>query len=209
MFKYFNILLISAILVASSVSAETLDDLINSREFTTLKKKLNRKKAHSLDTVWLDNSSNKGLIFTSLDGARFVETWLALSSKKYKLVNRSGEMRDELLISKRRYQSPTNKLIMVRTVLPHPHYETMAKFNLLNEFAELEPPKVNAEYTEELQIGERPAAFYHLKDCTCSILLKLEHETRVYLNTACENSKEMKELATLFSYDRFVKKLNS
>ena len=172
--------------------------------------RLNQNKGEK----WLKPLHNFSRIFESEKSVLLIDSWLGLRDITFKQLRSQHLLFDDFAISKRIFKSDRNNLMKLEVLIPHPRFQFMAQFNLITAFAELEPPRLDVEYTEDIIIQQMAGHLHQHKQKNgdpqlCSILLKLSKEARINIVSTCSATKDMIELANQLSIERFKEKLNS
>lgn len=163
---------------------------------------------------WLPELHNFSRVFRTQESVALIDSWLGLKDLSFKQVRANHLLMTEYARSYRLFKSLRNNLIVLEVYIPHPRHEFLANFNLITAFAELEPPRLDPEYTEDIIIQQQAGHLHQHRQVlnkpkVCSILLKLNKGTRINIVSRCTATKDMIELANQLSLERFKKKLAS
>lgn len=208
-------LLLAMFLPSAALAQKDLEDISASRVMNRWDEdarigRLNQNKGDK----WLKALHNFSRIFESDKAVRLIDSWLGLRDLNFKQIRSRHLLFDAYAVSERIFRSDRNNFVKLQVYVPHPRYKFMAQFNLITAFAELEPPRLDVEYTEDIIIQQHAGHLHQHKQTLeqpqlCSILLKLSKQARINVISTCSATKDMIELANQISLERFKDKLNS
>jgi hypothetical protein len=209
--KFTLVFLLSLVLIGNAGADDPLKRITGSRVVEGWEKKSVDKK-HSRD-IFAETSGFERL-FRNDESASLLDGWFALSDPRYITLKRSYETTKHYFAMKKSFQTPDNAGVAVEVIVPHPSLRDSATFNLIEKYADLEPPKVRTSFSEPRQIAGRKAEYRELervmeKPPICSYYFKLKYEVRVVMYSTCKNVEAMEGVAKLLSFDRLEGQLGS
>lgn len=194
--------------VPEASAGDNLQDLLDSRVLTKFETDARAKDPERRSPKWLPRNTNWAKMFYTSYGARIIHHWLDVGNPEYKVTHKFAMIHPQYARSIRKYRV-LNKEVQVEVLVPHPRYLEMADFNLVKAFGEMEPPKLEVEYSEDLIIKNLDAKLHYKPDSQCSILIKLNRASRINFSAPCDDLQEMTDLAEDMSYSRFQHKLDT
>ena len=200
------------------VSIDT-HDTAHSQELENILKSLEsgnynpgQKHDEALNDPWLTKGTNLAKIFsTDGNGMSNILEWLGdLTSKEFKLTNKTFKNFKEYNSLKLDYLSEKNENVEIVILVPHPKYVDLIKTGLLDDFYKQEPPGMPVVATEKMLIKANTAYFYQRKEGGCSLLFKLPKSSTLNLvDNSCHDNHTVVKLAELLNLERLSKKLES
>ncbi len=188
--------------------ADPLSDLINSPQ-------MNKFQAGAgLDDLYgpryLKQGSNFGSVFIDNDGFESLQQWASPLEAGFTGGAIGGYKSTEYVESSRIYQSEKASEIRVRILIPHPKFVPMLKYNLIKPFSEIQPPELDINNEENIDIrGDKARLFTH-KDGACSLLINISKSGLIQLfQQECSGLHNLVTLAELLDIKRLERKLES
>jgi len=210
MIRLITTLLLTALFIGSNSLAQDLQDILESKE---LQRYENNEIRHNnrkyQNDTWLTKGENFSDLFLTRDGPKLLHLWLDTPNLKFKLLDKKQARLNEYITQSKIYRGPSKVNIEVRVLVPHPRYEDMAKYKLLDSFADIQPPRLKVEDKENVKINGFDANIYSLKDSGDVIILTLSKSTLVTIHAKTGGRKDLIDLANLLSFDRLERKLRT
>lgn len=193
---------------ASVAVCDALRDLVESPEMKKFDQHNNDKDLYS--ERWLKPGTEFAALFLKADGGLNLNTWIAPVSGSYVAGQQSSVNYQEYVESERVYSSALAADMNVKILVPHPKFAGMLQFGLIKAFAELEPPKLQFESRENIEVASQKGTIYIHKDGGCSLLIKTVKSSVINISQkVCSNTNDITELAKLLDYKRLERKLFS
>jgi len=212
----------ASLLLGLSVSlpaqAETLNEILESRELRTLSKESSlRQKRESLAIgvdqrfmVGIDPQSEYARLWVTERGGEQIFNWLGVNIPKFAISGQRTRRKPEFVQAALTWRNRDGKSVRLNVLVPHPTYHTMVQFKTLSEFNAFEPPSLETVAAEELSFSELKGMYYRTPHGQCSVLIKMDKLSIVNLSVeSCEQSKVMTDIIDMLTFKRLNQKLNS
>lgn len=189
--------------INSLLKSEPVKDLTNNNQ-------LNSVSNQTKSSRWLKPGSNFSKLFQTKTPTMLYD-WAGHTKTTLNIQNEFCGNTNEFVYLNRYYISKKNEKITLTVLVPHPRYEELIERGLYNNFLKYEPPTLKIKYSENLEIqGEKAELYYHETFLnTCSLLFKLDRESRIILEGPCKETANLKKIAETLSFERFKEKINS
>lgn len=159
---------------------------------------------------WFKPGSEFARIFSAQEGPNLLNTWIAPGTGSFIAGPQEEQTLREYIMAERTYTSAETADIKVRVIVPHPKYASMIPFGLIQAFAEIEPPVLQFENKEQVEVRHRKADIYTLKNGGCFLLIKITRSAVVQvLQPECRSLHDLMKLGELLDIARLERKLNS
>jgi hypothetical protein len=207
-------LLLSIAFASTAVMADDpLQRITGSRVVEGWEKKSSAGQKPRSKDIFAETSGFQRL-FRDDESASLLDGWFALSDPTYLTLKRTFETTKYYFAMKKSFQTPNNAGVAIEVIVPHPSLRDSARYNLIEKYADLEPPKLKPTFSEMRTVAGRKAEYRELertmeKPAICSLYFKLDHEVRVVMYSTCKNVEAMESVANLLSFDRLEGQLNS
>ncbi len=189
------------ILFCPSASANPLQDILESPEFKGMPRHNIPERAEQL-LLYVDPETNYGSLMLEKGSRSSLEVWLQPVPARYKILKTRVKRFHEYTEFTQIYQNKRAGFdFYLKIFIPTPKFMESVRMGIIRQFAELEPPILRVESSEELSVGgDIPATLYNRKDETASLLVKLPRNS--LLNLLCtkdEATTDMVELANVLN----------
>lgn len=174
----FVILFLLTLVIPEYLSADPLEEVIQSEEYQDLKKSVDSNQ-EKLDQ-WVDPSSDFGRVLLNSDKSSELSEWLnpppTSVIEKKRIVKRHKEYLEII----HNYKGVEKDVSLSLTFfIPFPKFGPMSEHGLVSDLNSLEPPALTARSIEDIKIGDFPGKLFHEFTNECSILIKIPKFTRV------------------------------
>ena len=188
---------------ADGIDIRTITD---SSSYRQIENELSSKRTH-LGGVY-DDGSNYSKLFKDRKSYTLLFSWFGVRGFDFKLINTETPFSTKVLKIKRTFQNKDDRKVSTVVYIPRPLYLAEAEVGLLEDYKNIEPPRLPVEVQEDVQVqGEFEGKFYELKDHTCSLFVKMPKSIRVQISAKCDNRKDIFELAEALSFKQLENKL--
>ena len=198
----------------STSAADQLDELLKSKQL----KKFGDKKVVRGDKLnyklrpWFNPDSALERLFSDRDFAPELLQSLMPTDPNYQtgapriVFERTHVHLDVLVLDRKR-----KNMFQLTVLVLHPAFATMIDSDLIDDFAQRQPPRLKAIGEQELMVGEIKGTKYSLRSERCSALFKLTHDAWIELRSVevCGTQNGLAALADQIDLRLFEQKLKS
>jgi hypothetical protein len=207
--------IITGILSPSYLTAQTaIDDFLESDEyksFTESQIKKNRKKKAPEDLRIIE-SEYLSLFAKGRDGGRKLIEWLGNSSMSFRRSATKGKNSSQFITGETDFHvvgAEKRALIPLMVLLPKPKAYISQSYLIIADFAELQPPKLKIDSSQEVTGVFGTGQLYFHKGGSCSLLIPLSKGGLINMGpVTCELNEKMKDLANAIDVARLNRKVN-
>jgi len=196
---------------AGAVQANPLQDILELPEMKGMPRH-NRRDSTAELLPYVDPQSNYGAFVLETREYSSLESWLQPIPAGYKVLKTRIRRYHQYSEFTQIYHSKQNEFdFFLKVFVPQPKFIDSVKMGIIRQFAELAPPILPIESSEELTVsGDIPAALYNRKDGLTSLLIRLPRGSLMNLVcTKVEAVSEMIQLANLLNVKEVRDKLAS
>lgn len=183
------------IFFSSSASANPLQDILDSQQFKGMPRH-NRPDLTNELLPYVDPDTNYGSLMLEKDEHSSFQVWLQPVPPGYKILKDHVKRYHEYIEFTQVYHNKHDFDFHLKIFVPTPKFIESVNMGIIRQFAELAPPILPVESSEELMIGgDIPATLYNRKDGTTSILIKLPRSS--LLNILCTKAQAIIDMIDL------------
>lgn len=197
---------------SANCKADTLTELLRSptkQEFDEQSGKF-RSKTRDKD-YWVDPDSNYGSLFSNYKSPEKLIHWISDSAIGYVRFELKAKKFPEYIQGSAQFTlRGSNQPFFLEILVPHPRYSTSARFNLIEAFADREPPKLQVQSSKSVKVRGKDAQFFQVDPKKCSVLIKApRHSLVVATNDHCDKPNDLIYFVNSLDVGRLFKNLDS
>lgn len=203
--------------LACNQNSQAEDPLAELLQSKTLKKTLgkpskNRSKMKYPLQPWFRPDSALENLFSNAEFAPKLIEWLKPTDPVYQTgkprisFERTHVHADALILDRKR-----QSMFQLTVLVPHPAFATMIEGNIVEDFAQREPPSLKTTSSQDLESHGVKGIKYHLRSERCSGLFKIAQGTWIELRSVepCGQDNALAALAEQLDLPLFEQKLQS
>lgn len=164
-------------------SASPLEAVMHSPLMRTFEKQTQDTVDRTALREKLRPDSNMALIFSRRSAIKLLNAWGAPQDHKFLPGKERVDSDPQFVVAERTFTSITGQVVTVRTFVAHPHYAGVAELGLLDAFAKLTPPRLDAEYTLPITVQGTAATAYRLQSGGLALLIPVMQGVAIQLKT--------------------------
>ncbi|MDZ4785954.1 MAG: hypothetical protein SGJ02_07750 [bacterium] len=200
-------------ILVPSLYAEGLNELIGSEEYKNFDR-ATRRATVIKEGYNLNQSEYIDLFSKGKSGVKQILNWLGSGSGEFKKLKNEAEINKGFIVAKQNFLilgTPEEDVIYLTVLIPKPVSVVASSWGLFQEFIELEPPALEIDSKEDIEIDSfQGQIYFHRKEGACSLLLKLSKGTFFNLFTkTCANREHLISLSKSLDIARLNQKINS
>lgn len=205
----FLIILAVGLLNPSPTYADDLRKVLKSQDLVDISNK-NITSALQPATRWLKPGSNHKLLFSE-SWPKFLSEWLSADTYPYEMKYQSHVGEREYNHLRQVYQHPTGAKFFFNIFVPHPKFQDLIDYGLVQALAQVAPPGLKVTRVEDLEVNKIPAQLYFMRDQPgCRLTLELKKNLIATFRTkSCDNKERLVELANKINFVRLNALLES
>lgn len=196
---------------AVSLADDPLKHLLESPEYQKLSKDgAENDSAPSVIAKWVDPNSNYGRVLVSPSGLEEMSRWVGQAPPSFAIKSFDARRYREYVRLVHHYSSDVGKDFYLYVMVPYPKFSAMVKYGLVDDFSNLEPPKLRVKSVQSVRVNGLPGDLYHREDNSCSLLIHLvKGAVANFYTPSCDDLKDMVSLAGMVNLLGLNEKLSS
>lgn len=202
---------IATLLLATTLSAQGINDLISSERYKNFKKGGSLSRTDLSD--YQGTSEYLKLFTRGKNGIKPLLSWLGTGSGQFKR-GRTELITDKGFIGASAQfailNSESEDKIYMTIYVPKPQSVSASTMGLYKEFRQIQPPDLVVEQVENIEIDSLSGKVFYHKTGACSLLVTLTKGAILNLYTkTCANREPLIELGKSLDLSRTIQKLNN
>jgi hypothetical protein len=188
--------------------AQSLNEI--DRRMRQDKLRANRSPTVLFGEKHFDPESNFYRVFETASGPANLLNWLGLITSDFVVREQSVMRHKEYAEARKVFRAPHGQQIELLILVPHPRYVLSRTLALLPAFASIEPPGLQINFEEVIEIQGLPAKIYSLNQGGCALQVPISQQGLLNLKIDhCHDKGIMLRLAEKFDIQSLNAKLES